>query len=918
MRPLELTMCAFGPYADEVTVPFADFGESGIYLICGDTGAGKTTIFDALSFALYGESSDDERKAVLLRSDFADPRTPTFVRLRFAYQDGVYEIYRQPSYLREKTRGQGLTRSARVDEFSAPGKPPITNTAAVNAAIQELLGIDRHQFSQIAMIAQGQFRRLLTADTKERSLILRKLFSTLPYARLQAALENRAKALQEDFKQLQQRILQIADEADFADGSDERLECTLRKAEGRIDGAWLAASLEGQLARDHEALAACDGKIATLQERRDEAAARVAQRERERSLEKRLGAMREQRAALVARREQTAAQREETRNLLPALEETAEKIAAMRAALPAYERLEAAANDIRAKEAQLAAAAQRIGQTQQKLAQATTAKQQNEGIIEKYADVPLRLQKAQAQLDEQTRELSEAREHAQRLAQATAKRLDVEAAASKAEKHYERAIAASLAAIDESKLLHKRFLDGQAGIIARTLTDGSPCPVCGSREHPAPAALSQEIPSQQAVDDASHTAESAQQTAATAAERAGSAKAALAAAESTVRDLVNQFGDAEAQQAQIAGLESAIAQTREAAKALSREKHAYDEARERQKALDEAVALAQEELTADTQRQTELATARESARAAHEALAQGLSFATLREANEAIEQEAARHAEFDATIRRAEDEWQQAEQALASHEARIAELAEQVSHHAHADEASLREGLEQATAALAAATSQREAFSLRVARNERLLSALEKTRAASASLEEHYRETAALAQTASGKLSGTAHVSFETYVQSRYFDRIIAAANRRLDVLSDGRFQLVRRTEAADNRGQTGLDLDVRDAYTGRRRQAATLSGGESFMAALSLSLGLSDVVQQYAGGIRLDTMFIDEGFGALDNDALSNAIRVLTDMCGDDKLVGIISHVDALKEAIERKIVVRRARSGSTIEVQL
>lgn len=241
-----------------------------------------------------------------------------------------------------------------------------------------------------------------------------------------------------------------------------------------------------------------------------------------------------------------------------------------------------------------------------------------------------------------------------------------------------------------------------------------------------------------------------------------------------------------------------------------------------------------------------------------------------------------------------------------------------MSHHAHADEASLREGLEQATAALAAATSQREAFSLRVARNERLLSALEKTRAASASLEEHYRETAALAQTASGKLSGTAHVSFETYVQSRYFDRIIAAANRRLDVLSDGRFQLVRRTEAADNRGQTGLDLDVRDAYTGRRRQAATLSGGESFMAALSLSLGLSDVVQQYAGGIRLDTMFIDEGFGALDNDALSNAIRVLTDMCGDDKLVGIISHVDALKEAIERKIVVRRARSGSTIEVQL
>ncbi len=918
MRPLKLTMSAFGPYADEVSVPFSDFGERGIYLICGDTGAGKTTIFDALTFALYGESSDDERKAALLRSDFADPQTPTFVRLTFSYRDEEYEIYRQPTYLRPKARGTGMTESARIDEFYAPGKPPITNKNQVNAAIEELLGIDRNQFAQIAMIAQGQFRRLLTADTKERSGILRKLFSTLPYARLQAALEARTKELQESYRQLQQQVQHIAEEADFDEASEDFAEYRQRKSDGRLEGDWLCASLARQLESDRAALNSCNDALADLQKKRDKAADTLSQAERQRALEKRLANMIEQRESLIAQGEKVRAHFEETQQELPALEDLAGRIAAARATLPDYERLEAAAAEIRAKETQLAAAEKREKSARSELSRADEQLQSNSAILTKLADAPLHLQRTQSLLEEQTRSLQEKHDHIKRLQAAYEATASTKAAYERARQRYEKASAEAISAAERFKILQKQFLDGQAGILASALSDGEPCPVCGSRDHPQPAMLSHEVPAQQAVEEASRKAEAAQQQAASAAECAGSAKNAADSESANLSELIAQFGDIDKLHEHIAGLESAIGQTRKQMNGLASKKRLLDEARTKQEGLQEALRHAQQNAENAAKQRAQLESEAQSSRTAHQTLSRGLAYSTLKEANSAIDEQLKRHTALGKTIREADEAWQNAQRARTAHEARIAELTEQIASRKPIDEEGLRSELGQTLQALENTTAKRDALSLRIARNERSLKALRRALEKSASVEKSYSEAAALSQTASGKLSGTAHISFETYVQSRYFDRIIDAANRRLEVLSDGRYRLLRRTEASDGRGQTGLDLDVFDSYTGRRRQAATLSGGESFMAALSLSLGLSDIVQQYAGGIRLDTMFIDEGFGALDNDALSNAIRVLTEMCGDDKLVGIISHVDALKEAIERKIVVRRARSGSTIELEL
>lgn len=1078
MRPLKLTMSAFGPYAQETTVDFERLGSCGLYLVCGDTGAGKTTIFDAISFALYGAPSGSDRDAHTLRSDFASPTTPTFVELVFEHKGKTYRVWRNPAYEKPKKSGEGYTTQVADAEFCEQGEVPVTKPRAVNKAVADLLGIDRNQFSQIVMIAQGDFRRLLSAGTAERGEILGKIFGTEPYRRFQKDLEARSAGLAVAAKDAQKRIDEYARMAELGEGAEPLPASDVDGAtlRGRLDEAMRADERlsDEECERERKVSGRCDELAAEVERARNA-------REVRRRLEEARRAVPELRAGLERAHEALAAEegRREERDVASA------RAKAVRDALPDYERLMRAQEADRLASRGHADAEEELARARTALERAAAGLAEAQHRAEGLADAPVRCERARAEVgtakerldaglehvraleglaslkaaravrerdltagkkkEELARgaaedteraveaarvrleELSSAGEDLERLSgeRARDERSLAEARAAlsrlrertvelqEAEREHEtlaRAYAEARAAYDRAahayEALHRAFLDGQAGVLARGLVEGEPCPVCGSLAHPHPAEASREVPEQAQVDAAAarrDRAGASQQSAALASGRAedrvSTCRSVLEEAlrdgseeelDASMRALADKVAATSAEMEHAQALVSEAEGIRASLPKLERERDAARAAHEdasaaiaraesaraaaaaavetasaalpstdeEQAALDvraakQGLSHAEAELSRaegdvrkleaartdvrELTRQDELAeTALEAARTAEREAAEcavaaaaevrqvsgRLEFASESEARAEVARLEGVVRNLDARLGRAQAADREAVSQLNAAEARVVTLEEQVRKAA-------QDGgmpLEEATAALEAAQAERASardqvaeVAGRVSHNAQILDRLEATAREQQSAIAKYGEMEALARTAAGKLSGRERMSFETFLQARHFDRILVAANRRLGAMSGGRFELVRREGARAGTGnaQTGLDLDVFDADTGKARPASSLSGGESFKASLALALGLSDEAQRHAGGIRLDTMFVDEGFGSLDEESLQLAIRTLTELSGGDKLVGIISHVDELKESIDRKIVVEHGRSGSTLHVE-
>lgn len=1082
MRPLSLTMSAFGPYPGVVTVPLADLGTSGIYLICGDTGAGKTTIFDAIAFALFGEPSGEVREARTLRSDFAAPEAETYVELEFSYRGEIYRIRRSPVYERRKLRGEGTTVCQPTVEFTRPGQPPITKVREADAAVTELLGLDRSQFAQIVMIAQGDFRRLLTADTKDRARIFRHLFSTRVYERFQNDLAGQHARLVKEHDELAVRLDALADQADFGDATPRALEAGKRLSAKMVTSSWLAETVTAQTAEDERARDELDGRIAAAEAKRDAARDLIVQAQR----------AAQTRAALQAAEAELQAAEQERPHLQAAFDAeaardaertaTSARIAALTDALAAFDRHDAARTTERAAERaaadaeeQLAAARTARDAAEERVAEAERAIEQHASAEAEHvraeeharraedkqaeaaanleafkalaaaqracaaaeaarADAAERADEAAAAKTAQQKARDEAAERAQQLAGAeaeaeaaraalayatetekataedvrTCKRLedalrDARAERDEAEKQYHALRDESRRAGAAHLALHQRYLDGQAGLLAAALENGAPCPVCGSTTHPAPAVPCDDTPSKAALDEARRAADAAARTAEAAAGAHAAAEATVHAHEQELANFAESRGTreelthradaaheerqsaeaalaaaksraADAARAQ-AALKRAEAALAEATTAHERAQHVLADAATAQQAasarvtaLTETLPLPSEEDAraalrdvdcAAEQAHTELARCSAAARTLEEARTRKTEADAARtEAAQQYERcadEAARlrqdahaaaartreiarslpfpaRADAEATIAQARTELSTLQQARDDAEralhacvaavdrasARCETLTEQLANIPTVDRIAAEDELARCDAELGRLNAAKEELAGRLQRNGAVAERVSALARRSADVEERYADIAVLADTAAGRLTGRARISFETYVQSIYFDRIITAANARLAVMTAGRYELARRRVATSLRGQTGLDLDVIDHYTGKARDASTLSGGESFEASLALALGLSDVVQRQTGGVQLDTMFIDEGFGSLDAEALTRAVSALTTLTGSDKLVGIISHVEELKSAIDRKIVVKRGREGSTLSLEI
>lgn len=924
MKPLKLTMSAFGSYAGKNVIDFTG-QQQGIFLITGDTGAGKTTIFDAITYALYNQTSGGERNGNMMRSQYAQPETETYVELEFLYRGQTYRVRRNPDYKITKTLKNGKIREQKVPhsvELTLPdGTVFPEKKNATDAKIIEILGLTADQFSQIVMIAQGDFLKLLYTKSDERKMIFSKLFRTDIYWKIQENLRRKSMEMDERiqendraFEQEKSRIMPLPESEELPlDELVERLRERLKDAlkEQNLRRANVE-ELNKKITKYEEinklfvSLEKIRQTGRELEARQAESKERRQQIENARKADKVLVAEQqnlrqqqavEQSAQAIAKMGETLADDQEMFETLKTQLQEAEakqkreaadiqkKMLALEQSFPSYEALQNA----RSEEQQAKKVWEDLGKTSE------------ESFHKKAAWIAAlkEQQKRQEQVVEQTKKSWE----------------QTSLSASESAKHYEH--------------MYEAFLKEQAGILAENLSAGCPCPVCGSTVHPDPAKLSDHAVTELEVEQAKKTraaAEEKRDLAHAAFETEKTEKQKLAqAVEKEEADFVLAQTIAKQQRKEA---EQNYVSLQKIAEQI-REKLVYPslaEAKKQYAAMQKALESAEQEIAKKRQKVSELAEAMNTlkgqklAEEENQKTAKKLAVKTEKEYAKLLEKsgfisEETYHLAIlpersRSKLEREEKEYesqclrQQSEQKL---------LEKQVSGKTYTDTTELNEQLKAEKQALKEA--EKTYMELHTAyENDRSVLQncavyLEKGK----KLESEDQVIKSLSKTANGRLSGSAKIDFETYIQRQYFKQIIHEANKRLLTMSNHQFILKLKEEANTGRKTNeGLDLSVYSLVTDSERDVKTLSGGESFLAALAMALGLSDIVERSAGAIHPDMMFIDEGFGSLDAQSRQQAIEVLAELAGDSRMVGIISHVTELKEQIDRKLVVNRTDNGS------
>lgn len=917
MRPIKLTLSAFGPYADKTVIDFDKLGTSGIYLITGDTGAGKTTVFDAVTFALYGEASGDVRESAMFRSKYADADTPTFVELTFAYGGKEYTVKRNPEYERPKSRGTGVTVERASAELFYPDGKAVTKLKDVNRAVEDIIGIDRDQFSQIAMIAQGDFLKLLLAGTDDRKKIFQKIFKTRNYYSVQEQLKAESGKLGREYESAVQAIkLHLATvtcpEDSEHGGRVEEIksgECEL----GAVSDV-LSELIEDDRREDSalsESQALLDDEISTLTKLIERAKTWD-------SAKKSLSDAEETEARLCEDLRAAEASLEAGRAGETRLSELGVRIAQIEAELPEYDVLEAKKREKRL-----------IEENTKKADSALRDKREaHASILKNIAELEKNAEELKGEETEKVRlgfVLSELESRLSAFVKLEREIIDLESLSKKLKSEQDSYLDAKAESTEKNDFylgMFKSYLDEQAGIIAEMLTVGEPCPVCGSRLHPSPARKSSKAPSKEELEKYKRAAEDASER----------ASRLSAEASGTLGKVQEKRSAAEASFAELFDGSTALSLT-----AVKDEKRRIRTEADRVKAeltllerrLKEAERIEEQtvKLSGEADRLTEEMSGLSDRLTEYGAMARGVA-ERIGELSEKLTYKDITEAEGEKTLlcgereviedslKRAERRLSEVKEQLAGTRSRIEEAKRRLADAEEVDAASVEARLVSIKAERKALDGRRMNLSNRLNVNLTAKANIESVAASVDRISARWSWVKALSNTANGNISGKEKIMLETYVQMTYFDRIISRANLRLLKMSGGQYELKRRREALNNRSQSGLELDVIDHYNGSERSVKTLSGGESFKASLALALGLSDEIQSSAGGIRLDTMFVDEGFGSLDEGSLKQAIGVLMGLSEGNRLVGIISHVGELKEKIDKQIVVTKTALGSTARV--
>ena len=1015
MRPLRLVMQAFGPYRGQESVDFSELGANRVFLIHGDTGAGKTTILDAMVFALYGDTSGGERRADQMRCDSAPPAVPTEVVFDFALGERSFRIRRRPAQQVSSARGGGslVTKPAEVVLWErtgcAPdeeGRPLATKIREVDAAVRGLLGFSCEQFRQVVVLPQGRFRELLSSGSDKREEILRHLFRTERFRELEVRLAESAKQVRKDMDLLE---LRRRAQLDLAGAEDDRELAVLMEAAGDavtvasdgVEAAGLTARLFETELQSARQVAEAFAALSQARARVDEVLGRREAVDVSRRLVAAALRAEEVRPIAVAlaqagaRSEQALSDRGAAENALGAAKER-EAEAAVRLAVenerqPERSRAEDAVRELQRQAGALGAwreaatdkqtESERLAAAKEASTAATTRREGAQVVVAQLRALVEAGERAGMRLETSGERLRQARQTEEQCRRLALMRAQREAAAAEHSTLRERD-SASLVALREAeeraRAVDERWRTGRAAALAATLQAGQACPVCGSMDHPSPAGdggsgvTDEDLDRvQQALVMARDEHGQAREIAATARDRLTSLQAGERALEQEVGEggrqtLEQACAEVESWEAEVEALqaevdradvaerlaaavereaearrasEEAAAATTSCAQRLAR---AEERLSERSRGLPEALTAegALEEALTEAQNRAEVlrlalsAAVDEAGMAAQERISRQASVeaataAAAAAANQVAAAEGALYAALTARAFVDEHEWRQH---LMDEEQRL-ELERRIA--TFQDDLQLARGrLQQAEAAVegrcpaddieqlqTSADEARERLDGAMSAHARAKAALGQLLEVRANLDELDRESndiraaygvvGALAEVAGGQ--NASRVSFQRWVLGVYLDEVLAVAGRRLYAMSKGRYRLEREREAQSRRRPSGLDIAVFDEFSGAARPAVTLSGGESFLAALALALGLAETVQEYAAGTPLETIFVDEGFGALDPDALELAVDALMDLQMSGRLVGVISHVAELRQVIPARLEVRGGATGSS-----
>ncbi|MBE6616858.1 MAG: SMC family ATPase [Ruminococcaceae bacterium] len=910
MRPLHLTMQAFGPYSKTTDLDLTSLTKGGLYLICGDTGSGKTMLFDAITYALYGEPSGNTRESSMLRSKYAKPEDMTYVKLIFENDGKTYTVYRE--WGKEKLKKGVLCEEKSTEAWlDYPDGRRVNKHRDVTGAVCEIIGLDRDRFRRTVMIAQGEFRDLLITKTEKRMEILRSIFKTELFATFAERAKEEYRAELGNAELVRQTARGYAE---MIETDDEELAALLSEVP-YVNYDNLSASLDESDKTEREIINRIVREGEEVERKLKESRVLLSRAESDRNNESR---KKEAEVILEKAEDELAAitEKEAKSRVFGA------QIASMREKAAEYRNTSRDYDEFELIFAELTEACSRRDVTKDQLHKKVARleliraeAEEKSALIKELLSKADEMTEKEAQLADAKGKFAEENHRLTVIEKYQSTIVELKSAESKYAKAVQK--------MTEMRELYSRktraYLDGIAGVLSAKLVAGEPCPVCGSVVHPTPAQ----------IDDSGITPEEIEELSAENDRISGEAEQAAIDVSlkrntaSELKSAIDMFlSDGE-------DIADALASTRREVDllkkligdlefSLSKKPEIANSLREATEHLDRINALNEREKADIEKLNTQLAAQNASAtekQERYDSIRKRLPFASKTELDLEI-------SKLCAGADRLESEWNRikklAEQAKIERESARAAL-ETIKTQLNNSIADKCEEYAELSGRLEA--MQREiqgrmiSATSRTERNRTAAKMLRDTLSGLAQTEIKLSHLAAISDTANGTVKGKDKIMLETFWQIRLFEQIIRRANLRLMQMTDGRYELRRRKNSTDGRGKSGLELDIVDHWNGSTRNVCTLSGGESFAASLALALALSDETEAESGGVKIDAMFIDEGFGSLDDTSLETALTVLESQSGG-RSVGIISHVGALREKIERKIVVTKQGGESRVEI--
>ena len=915
MRPIKLTMTGFETYCDRTVVDFTKLGTNGLYLITGETGAGKTTIFDAITFALYGGASGQTRSEAMLRSHFADDTIPTEVELVFETQGQTYTVIRNPEYERKRIKGEGTTiRKADATLVFSDSRAPVTGKENVTREIESILKLKKKEFCSIAMIAQGAFQKLLLESTEEKQKIFRELFNTDKYDLLQKRLKEDVSNLNNQIQATKKSMEQHLNSLVFDEENGEKLkeiqnlgiiqpddikffEDYLKKENKRLKKNDEQSAI---LQKELQIITEQYNNVKTLQEKEENLKAT------EEQLLKNEGLLKEIKLELNENQKEF--------DKLPSLQQ---EIGLLEDSIGKFKdwnnnkaQLEKDKIELKNKDAKLIQIKQDLEQKKKDLFQISVSLES----LNKSGEYLIKAQNELQNIESTLRELQDLNKKISDLK-------DLEETQKNVTRDYLDAECKYNELFEDYK--HKRllFLREQAGILAEDLVENEPCPVCGSLTHPNPAHKATEAPSEEVLNKAEELYNQANKDLKLLSEKRSGVSSDINNLTSLVNSVYKKIFSCEFDKnnsdtsvlSEIETRKKLKAQKEEDIKKAERDVKQKESLEEKKPELEKEIETLTEQVQSSTQEITSLKATLEQVEKVLLEQEKEFDFNSINEADKKLDDLKGKIRNIEKLQSSLQTKKIEIEKENSGFEGKINLLKKDLAEKTEIDFEELSQKKQEKENLLAHLSQERDELNKRMGINENSVNQLKILSTTFAQISTRFAKINALAEATSGSIKEKEKISLEIFVQCAVLDRITHYANMRLRIMTAGQYELVRCQDATNHSKKFGLDLDVIDFYTGRRRGVESLSGGEQFQASLALALGLADEIQNSSGGIRLDSMFIDEGFGTLDPETLNKAMKALEELSRGDKLVGIISHVEALEEKIDRKIIVKKGGDGKS-----